>query len=117
MEVLTNEVISWLKTNGASIAGISNVERFEGAPKGHHPCDFVPGARSVITFGVAVLHQSLYWEKHLANSELVPAEHRQDILQNYLFMQTGYIIPNTLLDGMALRIANFLPSSTVWLCA
>ncbi len=110
MGVLTNEVITWLKTNGASIVGISNVERFEGAPKGHHPCDFVPGARSVITFGVAVLHQSLYWEKHLANSELVPAEHRQDILQNYLFMQTGYIIPNTLLDGMALRIANFLES-------
>ncbi|RLC60788.1 MAG: hypothetical protein DRI01_09620 [Chloroflexi bacterium] len=110
MEVLTDEVVTWLKTHGASIVGISNVERFEGAPRGHHPCDFVPGARSVITFGVAVLHQSLYWEKLLANSEFVPAEHRKDILQNYLFMQTGYTIPNNLLNSMALHIANFLES-------
>ena len=49
MDNLTSEVITLLKANGASVVGISNVERFDGAPKGHHPRDFLPQARSVIT--------------------------------------------------------------------
>lgn len=35
MDTLTNEVVTWLKANGASVVGISNVERFDGAPRGH----------------------------------------------------------------------------------
>ena len=82
MEILTNEVVTWLKANGASLVGIAPVERFDGAPKGHHPRDFLQEARSVVTFGVALLHQAVYWEEHLVNSELVPPEHRKDLLQN-----------------------------------
>jgi len=36
---------------GADVVGIAPVERFEGAPKGFHPCDLLPGARSVIVIG------------------------------------------------------------------
>lgn len=110
MDNLTSEVITLLQANGASVVGISNVERFDGAPKGHHPRDFLPRARSVITFGVALLHQALYWEEHLVNSELVPPEHRKDVLQNYFYRQTGYAMVNQLLDIMALRVSNFLES-------
>ena len=110
MDTLTDEVVTWLKANGASVVGISSVERFDGAPKGHHPCDFIHGARSVITFGVALLRQALYWEEHLVDSELVPPEHRKDVLQNYFYRQTGYAMVNHLLDMMALRVSNFLES-------
>jgi epoxyqueuosine reductase QueG len=110
MEVLTNNVVHWLKDNGASVVGIANVERFEGAPRGHHPSDFVPRAKSVITFGVAILHHTIHWESHLANSELVPQEHRKDVLQNYFYRQTGYNLVNDLLDRLAFCTANLLES-------
>jgi epoxyqueuosine reductase QueG len=110
MDTLTREVVAWLKDNGASLVGIANVERFDGAPKGHHPCDFVPESRSVVTFGLALLHQVLHWEEHLADSELIPPEHRKDVLQNYFYRQTGYVLVNNLLNIMALRVANLLES-------
>jgi epoxyqueuosine reductase len=107
-EALTSEVISWLKAGGASLVGVANVERFDGAPTGHHPLDFVPGARSVVTFGVALLRQALYWEGHLADSEFVPEENRKDVLQDYFYRQTGYAMVNNLLDMLALGLANLL---------
>jgi len=110
METLTNEVVTWLKANGASMVGIGPVERFDGAPKGHHPRDFLQEASSVVTFGVALLHQSLYWEDHLVNSVLVSPEHRKDLLQNYFYRQTGYNMVNDLLNRLALSVANVLES-------
>ena len=109
-EALTTEVFSWLEANGASLAGVASVDRFDGAPRGHHPRDFLPGAKSVVAFGVALLHQALYWEDHMLDSELVPPEHRQDVLQNYFYRQTGYSMVNNLLDMTALRLANLLES-------
>ena len=110
METLTNEVITWLRANGARVVGVSKLERFEGAPRGHHPRDFMPEVRSVVTFGVALLHQVLHWEGHLVNSELVPLEHQKDVLQNYFYRQTGITMVNGLLDRMALSVSNFLES-------
>ena len=110
MEDLTSQVIIWLKDNGASLVGIASVERFDDTPIGHHPRDFLPGARSVVTFGVALLHQALYWEEHMTDSELVPPENRQDVLQNYFYRQTGYAMVNNLLDMLALRLSNLLES-------
>ena len=108
MNMLQNEITTLLKTNGASLVGIANIERFDGAPRGHHPRNFVPEAKSVVTFGVALLHQPLYWEGLLNESELVPSENRKDVLQNYLYKETGYNMPNNLLDMLGLRLANFL---------
>ena len=108
MNDLTTEVVTWLKTNGANVVGISSMERFNGAPRGHHPSDFLQKAKSVVTFGVALLHQSLCWEDHLVNSELVPPEHRKDVLQDYYYIQTGYTLVNDLLDRMALYTSSFL---------
>lgn len=105
---LTGEVVSWLKANGANLVGISSVDRYLDRPKGHRPQDFVPGAKSVITFGIALLHQSLYWEDHLLESDIVPPENRKDVLQNYFYRQTGYAMVNNLLDQTALRLANTL---------
>ncbi len=110
MENLTNDVIHWLKEQGVSVVGIANVERFKGSPRGHHPCDFVHKAKSVITFGVALLHHTLHWEGYLTNSELVPSEHRKDVLQNYFYEQTGYVLVNDLLDKLALCLSNLLES-------
>lgn len=108
MEDLTAEVITFLKDNGASLVGIAGVDRFDDLPPGHRPRDFLPEAASVVSYGVALLHQSLYWEDHLRDSELVPPENREDVLQNYFYRQTGYAMVNNLLDMLALRLANLL---------
>lgn len=108
MEIVTDKVISFLKENGADLVGISPIERFDGALKGHHPCDFVTKAKTVITFGVAILNSALHWEKHLIDSEIVPPENRKDILLKLLYCESGYQKVNNLLDILALRTANFL---------
>jgi epoxyqueuosine reductase len=40
------------KTIGMDLCGIAPVSRFEGAPKGTHPTDFLPGCKSVVSIGV-----------------------------------------------------------------
>ncbi len=107
---LTREVVTWLESNGASAVGIASIDRFEGAPRGHHPCDLVPEANAVITFGVALLHHSMHWEGHFSQSELVAPEHRREFLQNYFYLQTGSYLVNDLLSQLALRLANRLES-------
>jgi epoxyqueuosine reductase len=37
---------------GLDLCGIAPVSRFEGAPQGMHPCDFLPGCKSVISIAV-----------------------------------------------------------------
>lgn len=34
---------------GADLCGIAGIGRFDGAPKGYHPCDVMPSCRSVIS--------------------------------------------------------------------
>ena len=108
IKTMTKDVVSWLYDHGANLVGIASVERFEGAPNGHHPCDFIEKAKSVITFGIAILHHSIHWEGHLVNSELVPVQHRKDILQKYFYRKTGYGFINDLLDSLAFRVARSL---------
>ena len=37
---------------GMDLCGIAPVSRFEGAPKGTHPTDFLPGCKSIVSVGV-----------------------------------------------------------------
>lgn len=108
MSDLTEECITWLKANGASIVGVSNIDRFVGAPKGHHPRDFISRAQSVITFGVLIPYQVLHYDELLIDSEIVPSQSRLDILQNYYYRQAGYAVLNNLLNSLALRLCNIL---------
>jgi epoxyqueuosine reductase len=40
------------KKIGMDMCGIAPISRFEGAPKGTHPTDFLPGCKSVVSVGV-----------------------------------------------------------------
>lgn len=110
METLTKEVAELLKSAGASLVGVASADRFEGAPRGHHPRDFVPGAQSVISFGVPMLHFAVNWEGHLRDSELVSPENRKEVLQRYLAFEVSHDMLDDLLDMTSLRLANFLES-------
>lgn len=109
-ETLTREVNKLLKGNGATLVGVASVDRFEGAPRGHHPQDFIPGAKSVISFGMPMLHYVINWERHLRDSEWVAPENRKEVLQNYLYWEVNHDMIDDLLDMMSLRLSSFLES-------
>jgi hypothetical protein len=71
---LTRELTEMAKANGASVAGVASVERFDGAPQGHHPRDLLPGAEAVFAFGIRILDRVLEWPDLLQGSPLFPDE-------------------------------------------
>ncbi len=57
---MTNSEIKELcRSLGAELVGIASVERFVNAPKGHHPTDVMPTAKSVISLGTALPKDTL----------------------------------------------------------
>jgi epoxyqueuosine reductase len=51
---IEQSIKEYAKNIGMDLCGIAPVSRFEGAPKGTHPTDFLPGCKSVISIGVRV---------------------------------------------------------------
>ena len=93
---------------GACKVGIASVERFEGAPKGHAPTDFIPDAKSVVSLGVRLLDTAVEWDKLFRNSEIVPEELRVMLAQGYIYETVAYSMVNTRLEQIGLSIALFL---------
>ena len=93
---------------GANLVGVAGVDRFAGAPSGHHPAEFLPGARSVVTFGIRLLRRVSEWPDLLRGSPLVPEEVRVEALRNLFYKRSGYDIINDRLNQVALTLANYL---------
>jgi epoxyqueuosine reductase len=53
---LKNQIKDVLLSSGCDIVGMTNVERFKGAPEGRRPTDILPTARSVIVGAVHILY-------------------------------------------------------------
>ena len=58
-------------SHGAALVGVAAVERFEGAPQGHHPCDFIPDARSVVSVSLPIVSGLMNWNEFMQASEIV----------------------------------------------
>ncbi|MHB1130970.1 MAG: 4Fe-4S binding protein [Chloroflexota bacterium] len=95
-------------SSGASLVGVANVERFSGAPTGHHPGELLPGARSVVTFGIRLLRRVSEWPDLLQGSPLIPEETRVEALRALFYKRSGYDIINDRLNQVALTLANYL---------
>ena len=59
MSDLTAEVKEFVLDQGAHLVGIAPVGRFEGAPKGSHPCELLEGAQSVIVYAIRFFRSAL----------------------------------------------------------
>ncbi len=55
----STEIKEHLYGLGADLCGISSIDRFDAAPKGYHPCDVLPGCRSVIAFAIRFVSGTL----------------------------------------------------------
>jgi epoxyqueuosine reductase QueG len=93
------------------LVGIAPVERFEGAPKGHHPVDLLPGARSVVVFALRAPRGLLACECNRPEPALIPEDERWAVKQQvYSAGGAGFFYPtaNTWLQMMGLRVAYLL---------
>jgi len=106
--IKSSVVKKWAKDMGANIVGIAPVERFEGAPPGHGPMDFVPEAQSVIVAGIRIPDPIVDYDRY----HLQFVEARQDIavesLVNNLYMLMGHYVIDIMLNSLAVRLANKL---------
>lgn len=105
---LTASVMDMAKGLGVSLVGVAPVERFEGAPTGHHPAELLPGARTVIAFGIRILDRVMDWPSLLEGSPFYPEAKRAEALRICLYERSGYQVINDHLDTIALRLATHL---------
>jgi epoxyqueuosine reductase len=105
---LTHELNDMAGAAGASLAGVASVERFDGAPKGHHPGELLPGAKAVFTFGIRILDRVLEWPDLLQGSPFFPEDMRLEALHVLFYKRSGYDIINDRLNHIALALANHL---------
>ncbi|MFB3816654.1 MAG: hypothetical protein ACE147_03215 [Candidatus Methylomirabilales bacterium] len=107
MELWT-ELSDLARGSGASLIGVAPVERFEGAPPGHHPTDLLPDARSVVSFGIRLLDRVMEWPDFLKDSPFFPEPIRLKALHLGFYRRSGYDIVNDRLNAIALLVANRL---------
>ena len=70
---LTNELKDHLlgMSHGAALVGVASVARFEGAPRGHRPGDFVHDARSVVAIALPIVSGLMRWPEYLETSDVI----------------------------------------------
>ncbi len=106
--MLKNEVISLCMRDGANLVGFASIDRFDGAPQGHHPRDFISSARAVISIGMIVPRAVLNYQNMLVDSEFVPESIRKEYLQKYFYRSSGYDIINNCLNTLGYRLTQYL---------
>lgn len=52
---LTEDILSNIMELGADIVGVAPIERFENAPQGYGPLDYMPDAKNVISIGMQIV--------------------------------------------------------------
>jgi epoxyqueuosine reductase len=59
MEQYIENIREYATENGAHLVGFAPVSRFDGAPRGHHPMDYLPGCKTVVAIGIRMLDRGL----------------------------------------------------------
>lgn len=89
---------------GADYFGVAPVSRWQHAPDGHKPTDFLPSARSVVVIGIKI-PQGAIESNHRAYEGL-----RHGI---FTYMIFGYNLINDLFNGITGKMARYLESEGV----
>ena len=115
-EQLTQEVKALAKQHGAMLVGVASIDRFDPmppyydrAPRGQHPCDFVPDAKGVISIAQPILDQVLDAPARLADEdlEMIPPDVRRPYLE-LVYDITGHAIQDRMLEFISQILGQFL---------
>jgi epoxyqueuosine reductase QueG len=106
MSDLTLAVKNLATAQGAHLVGVASVDRFEGAPRGHHPTDLLPSARSVVVIAHRFFQSVLDCNRFGLESELIPRDELWHV-QETIFMHL-YHTANMRLQMIASQLAAYL---------
>lgn len=115
---LTRQVKEVARQHGAVLVGIASIDRFDplpplhdAAPQGHHPRDFLPEARAVISIAQPILGPVLEAPAVLAERDLamVPPHVRRPYLE-MLYNQTGHLVQDRMLEFIGQLVGQYLLS-------
>lgn len=116
MDRLTQAVKQVAKQHGAVLVGVAPVERFDplpplfdAAPRGHHPTDFLPEARSVISIAQPILNPAMDAPAILADREIemVP-EHVKYAYLEMLYNRVGHVVHDYMLEFIGQMVGQYL---------
>jgi epoxyqueuosine reductase QueG len=116
VDELTRKVKRLAKEQGAMLVGVAPVERFDpmpplhdAAPKGSHPRDFLPEARSVISIAMPILDAVLDAPAVLADREmeLIPAHAKYEYLELF-YDRVGHFLHDVKLEFIGQAMGQFL---------
>ncbi|MBN1936040.1 MAG: epoxyqueuosine reductase [Anaerolineae bacterium] len=106
MDKLTRFIKDVARQQGAMLVGVASIDRFEplpplydAVPQGHHPRDFLPTARSVISIAMPILNPVLNAPAALADIdlEMVPEHVKYPYLEQ-LYNRVGHVVHDTMLE-------------------
>jgi len=116
VDELTQSVRRLAKEQGAALVGVAPVRRFDpmpplhdAAPKGSHPRDFLPEARSVISIAMPILNPVLDAPAVLADREMemIPAHVKYEYLELF-YDRVGHFLHDVKLEFIGQAIGQFL---------
>lgn len=103
---LTEAIKELARHQGAALVGVASIDRFDpqppfydAAPKGHHPRDFLPEARSVISIAQPVLNPVIDAPAILATQDLpmIPPHVRYPYME-VLYNRVGHQVQDFMLE-------------------
>ncbi len=110
----TNEaLVAFAKSEGASLIGFAPVSRFNDAPLGHRPNDFLPDAKSVIVLGMRISDSIVDYNdyhNHFTGraswaKETVSRHDWAFVVRYNYYLQVGHFVQDELLLYLASKIA------------
>lgn len=116
MDKLTIELKQTAKQQGAALVGVAPVERFDpmpplydAPPSGHHPHDFLPEARSVISIAQPILNPVMDAPASLADKDMdmIPPHVKYEYLEA-LYNRVGHVVHDYMLEFIAQIIGQHL---------
>jgi epoxyqueuosine reductase len=115
---LTESVKEVAKRQGAVLVGIAPVERFDpmpplydAVPKGHHPKDFLPEARSVISFAMPVLNPAMDSPAFLVDkeTEMIPPILKYQYMEVF-YNRVAHVVHDNMLEFIGQVVGQYLLS-------
>ena len=115
---LTQGVKNVARQFGAALVGVANVERFDpmgpvhdAVPQGHHPRDFLPETRSVISIAQPILDGVLDGPARLneRHMEMVP-DHVRSAYMDLVYGLVGHRLHDYMLEFIAQAVGQYLMS-------
>ena len=115
---LTESVKQLAKRQGAALVGVAPVERFDpmpplydAVPRGHHPEDYLPEARSVISVAMPILNPVMDAPAVLADREMemIPSNVKYPYLE-MLYNRVGHVVHDYMLEFIGQVVGQYLLS-------